>query len=443
MHQPQNLTSRITRRTLFFSLLVFSLSSVYSTAKARITELDHIAVVVNDDVITQKMIDNRVFDFQKQLKLSKLSDVDASSLRKQVVERMIRDQIQLQKSEQFGIQIDDLKLNRMLDQLAASNKMSLEEFRQNIELEGLNYRRFREQTRNELIIKNLQQRLVVSKITISSQEIQQYIEQNKTQDNANVIYHLRHILISTPEEATPEALKKSQVKSDSVYRKIIAGADFERMAIKESSGRNALKGGDLGKRKANELPQMFIDAVQGLNPGEVSKPIRSASGFHLLQLVSSSDNSIIVQQTHARHILIIPNDEITDDGARKTLQELKQKLEDDESFAKLASEFSDDPGSKKTGGDLGWASPGTYVGKFESVMDSLQDNQISEPFKSPFGWHLLQVLERRDHNQTQENKEKTARQAIQSRKIDEELRLWLRRIRDEAYVKYLDETENE
>jgi len=437
-------TIRITKRALFFSLLIFSLSGFYTAAKAAITELDHIAVIVNDDVITEKMIDNRVFDFQKQLKLSSLSDIDASSLRKQVVERMIRDQIQLQKSKQFGIQVDDLTLNRMLDQLAASNKMSLDEFRNTIELEGLNYRRFREQTRNELIIKNLQQRLVVSKITISNQEIQQYIEQNKTGDNSSVIYHLRHILISTPEEASPEALKKAEVKSDSVYRKLIAGADFERMAIKESSGRNALKGGDLGKRKANELPQLFVDALKKLSPSEVSKPIRSASGFHILQLVSSSDNSIIVQQTHARHILIIPNDEVSDDQARETLLELKQKLEDDDGdFAKFASEFSDDPSSKKTGGDLGWASPGTYVGKFELVMDSLKDNQISEPFKSPFGWHLLQVLERRDYNQTQANKEKSARKEIQTRKIDEELRLWLRRIRDEAYVKYLDSAEDE
>jgi len=442
MHHAKYSATRVAKRSLFFSLLVFSLSGFFSSVNATITELDHIAVVVNDDVITEKMINNRVLDFKKQLKLTSLSDVDASSLRKQVVERMIRDQIQLQKSKQFGIQVDDLTLNRMLDQLAASNKMSLDEFRNTIELEGLNYRRFREQTRNELIIKNLQQRLVVSKITISNQEIQQYIEQNETGDNANTIYHLRHILISTPEEASPEALKKAELKSDSVYRKIIAGADFERMAIKESSGRNALKGGDLGKRKANELPQLFVDAIKKLSPGEISKPIRSASGFHILQLVSSSDNSIIVQQTHARHILIIPNDKVSDDQARETLLELKQKLEeDDENFAKLASEFSDDPGSKKTGGDLGWASPGTYVGKFESVMDNLQINQISEPFKTPFGWHLLQVLERRDYNQTQANKEAAARKAIQSRKIDEELRLWLRRIRDEAYVKYLDESQ--
>ena len=442
-HSTTPITTCITIRTLFLSILFFSLSSLYSTAKATVTELDHIAVIVNDDVITEKMIDNRVFDFKKQLKLSNLSDVDASSLRKQVVERMIRDQIQLQKSKQFGIQVDDLTLNRMLDQLAASNKMSLDDFRKTIELEGLSYSRFREQTRNELIIKNLQQRLVVSKISISDQEIQQYIEQHATQDDSNVIYHLRHILISTPEEATPEAIKKAEVKSDSVYRKIIAGTDFEHMAIKESSGRNALKGGDLGERKANELPQLFVDAVKKLSPGDVSKPIRSASGFHILQLVSSSDNSVIVQQTHARHILIIPDDKVTDEQARETLLELKQKLEDGDSFAKLASKYSNDPGSKKTGGDLGWASPGTYVGKFESVMDSLKINQISEPFKSQFGWHLLQVLERRDYNQTQANKEKAARKAIQSRKIDEELRLWLRRIRDEAYVKYLDKKGDE
>ncbi len=422
--------------TLFFSLLF-----IHSTGTAAIEELDRIVVIVNDDVITDKMLKNRISDFKKQLKLSNLSDIDANALRKQVLERMIRDTIQLQKAKLLGIQIDDLMLNRMLDKLAETNNMSLDEFRNTIELEGIDYGRFREQTRNELIIKNLQQRLVASKITVSNQEIQQYIDQNESQDNANTVYHLRHILISTPEEASPEALQHAQSKSDAVYRKIIAGSNFERMAVKESNGRNALKGGDLGPRKANELPELFIDAVKNLSPGEISKPIRSASGFHILQLVSSSDNALIVQQTNARHILLHTGSERTDEQARELLLELRQHLEEGSSFADLAGKYSDDPGSKATGGNLGWANPGDYVEKFENVMNNLDEGQISEPFKTQFGWHLLQVIERRDYNQTRANKENAARNAIQARKVDEELRLWLRRIRDEAYVKYLEDEE--
>ena len=424
-------------------LCIFSTLFFLSPAQAERKELDHIVVVVNDDVITSKMLDNRVHDFKKQLKLGRLSKEEAASLRKQVVERMIRDTIQLQKAKQLGIQIDDLMLNRMLDQLAATNKLTLEQFRHALELEGIDYNRFRDQTRDELTMKNLQQRLVASKITVSNQEIQLYIAQNETGNKSKTSYHLRHILISTPEEASPEALQKAEKKSDAIYRKIIAGSDFEKMARKESNGRNALQGGDLGERKANELPELFVDAVKDLSPGEVSKPVRSASGFHILQLVSRSDSSVIVQQTHARHILIRTSSDMTDEKARETLIELKQKLENGASFADLAGKYSEDPGSKAAGGDLGWAGPGDFVEKFEDVMNNLADGQISEPFKTEFGWHLLQVLERRDHNQTKTNMEKAARKAIQNRKIDEELRLWLRRIRDEAYVKYLDDTLSE
>jgi len=211
------------------------------------------------------------------------------------------------------------------------------------------------------------------------------------------------------------------------------------MAIKYSSGRNALQGGDLGQRKANELPQLFVDAVKELKQGETSQPVKSASGFHLLQLASSSNDQIMVQQTNARHILIRTSSDVSDDQARKTLLELKQKIESGKSFAELASEFSEDPGSKIKGGDLGWSSPGEFTPAFERVANNLDIGQISEPFKTTFGWHILEVLERRQHDQGKTNKENQARNAIQKQKIDEELRLWLRRIRDEAYVEFIDE----
>ena len=419
---------------IFFILFCFISSHAHATLKP----LDHIVVVVNDDVITNTMLKNRISDFRKQLELGQLSRIEPETLKKQVLERMIRDTIQLQQAKQFGITVDDLMLNRMLEQLAKSNNMSLEVFRQAIESEGLNYTRFREQTRDELIIKQLQQRIVASKISVSDQEVQQYIEQNESVDSSKISYHLRHILIATPESANPEDIKKAKLKAESVYKKIQYGTKFEDLAIKESSGRNALKGGDLGERKASELPQLFIDAVKDLQPGETSKPVKSASGFHLLYLISSSNDQLMVKQIHARHILIKPGIEVSDEQVRKTLLDLKQEIENGASFAELASEYSEDPGSKIKGGDLGWAGPGDFVPAFENVANSLSIGQISEPFKSPFGWHILEVLEHREHDITKSNKENQTRNAIQKRKVDEELRLWLRRIRDEAYVEYID-----
>lgn len=419
-------------------LFILLLASCISLAHAALKPLDHIVVVVNDDVITKNMLENRVNDFRKQLELSQLSRLDPETLKKQVLERMIRDTIQIQQAKQYGITVDDLMLNRTLERLAQTNKMTLEIFRDTIEAQGLNYTRFREQTRDELIINQLQQRIVASKISVSDQEVQQYIEQNEADDSSKVTYRLSHILIATPETASPEDIDKAKQTADSVYKKITHGSKFEDMAIKYSSGRNALKGGDLGERKGNELPQLFVDAIKGLTAGETSKPIKSASGFHLLQLVSSSNDQVMVQQTNSRHILIRTSSEVSDDQARNKLLQLKQKIEDGKNFAELASEFSEDPGSKIKGGDLGWSSPGEFTPAFQRVADNLEIGQVSEPFKTAFGWHILEVLERRQHDQGKTNKENQARNAIQKRKIDEELRLWLRRIRDEAYVEFIE-----
>ena len=420
----------IKQALLSLSLLISGLIS--SNAISALKPLDHIVAVVNEDVITERMLENRVKDFAKQLQLSQLSRIDPETLRKQVLERMIRDAIQLQQAKQLGITVDDLMLNRMLEQLAKTNNMSLETFRQTIEAEGMDYARFRDQTREEIIIKQLQQRVVASKISVSDQEIKQYIQQNETLDSSTISFHLRHILIAIPEAASPEDLEKAKLKAESVYKRIQYGSKFEDLAIKESSGRNALKGGDLGERKANELPQLFVDAISDLQPGETSKPVKSASGYHLLQLVSSSNDQVMVKQTRIRHILIRTGSEVSDEQARQTLLELKRKIEEGKNFAELASEYSEDPGSKIRGGDLGWAGPGDYVTAFENVANDLEIGEISEPFQSPFGWHILEVLEHREHDQTKANKESQARNAIQKRKADEELRLWLRRIRDEA-----------
>lgn len=426
-------------KQISYLLIFILLTSVSSTSMAALKPLDHIVAVVNDDVITNSMLSNRLNDFRKQLDASQLSRIQPETLKKQVLERMIRDTIQLQQAKQFGLTVDDLMLNRMLEQLAKSNKMSLEKFRDTIEAEGLNYTRFREQTRDELIINQLQQRIVASKISVSDQEVQQYIEQSEKDGSSKVSYHLNHILIATPEPASPENITTAREKAHEIYRELKDGANFKDVALKESSGRNALKGGDLGERKANELPKIFVSAVRDLEAGDVSKPAKSASGFHILKLVSRSSDQVMIKQTRARHILIRTSNEVSDDQARETLLSIKKKIEGGKKFPELASEYSEDPGSKVKGGDLGWAGPGDFVDIFENVANNLPIGQLSEPFKSPFGWHIIEVLEYRDHDQTKSNKENQARSSIQKRKMDEEIRLWLRKIRDEAYVEFIEQ----
>ena len=423
-------------KTLLFAAALTVL--VTGSGAQAIELLDRIAVVVNDDVITGREFEQKVKFFENQLRLSNSPVTDMDSLKKQVLERMIRDKIQLQQAAQFGIQIDDINLNRMIDAMAKKNNMTLEKLRTTLEQEGIDFGDFRSQTRDELIIQELQKRMVADKVNVTSQEIKQFLDSNLQQGNGGTEYHLFHILIATPEDAGPDDIQTAQTRAENIYRQLESGADFAQTAVRESDGSKALQGGDLGIRKANELPELFLQAIEGLEQGDISRPVRSASGFHILKLASASSNSEMVTQTHARHILVQTSADVTDDDARSKLLELKQRIEQGEAFADLANEYSEDPGSRIKGGDLGWASPGSFVAVFERVMNSLSDGEISAPFKSEFGWHLMQVLERRETDMAKSVMEAKAMQAIRARKIDEELRLWLRRIRDEAFVDYVD-----
>jgi len=420
-----------------FIIVIFS-SLIFNSNAHALTPLDSIAIIVNDDVITKNELEDRIKYFENQIRVSGGSVSDMKSLEKQVIERMIRDKVQLQKAAQFGIQIDDINLNRMIDTMAKKNDMTLGELRTTLEQEGIDFSDFRTQTREELIIQELQKRMVADKVNVTSQEIQKFTEASLLQENRGTEYHLLHIIVATPENASPEDIQISQKKADELYQQLEQGVDFKQLAIRESDGSHALKGGDLGTRKANELPELFLNAIKNLKPGDVSKPVRSASGFHLLKVAGSSSNTEMVTQTHARHILIKTSADVDDDEARESLLQLKQRIEQGDKFADLANEYSEDPGSKIKGGGLGWANPGTFVPAFERVMGSLSAGEISAPFKSQFGWHLMQVLERREIDMGNTIMEAKAMQAIRKRKIDEELRLWLRKVRDEAYIDYID-----
>ncbi|MDQ1363941.1 MAG: peptidyl-prolyl cis-trans isomerase SurA [Pseudomonadota bacterium] len=419
-----------------FSRLIFGLACMVTTmAMAAPQKLDNIVAVVNDSVITAHELAVRMRDFNRQMTDSGVSLPDESVLRKQVLERMIVDEVQLQLARSQGIQIDDLGLNRVLESMARNNKASLDEMRRLLQQQGVSYEMFREQTRRDLMIRELQKRMVYERIQIPEQEINQFIEQQK-QSGGNEKYHLAHILIATPENASPEDIRAAYDQAEKALAHIQSGETFREVALRFSQGRQALEGGDLGWRAASELPPLFIDAARNLNKGDVSTPLRSATGFHIIQLIDKQNTKVVIEQTHARHILLHSDMVTSDEQILKTLQSIRQRLDKGEDFASLATEFSQDPGSKDNGGDLGWVSRGQLVPQFEKVMDSLKPGQISEPFRSPFGWHVLQVLERRQQDNTEQQQRDRAEQSLRERKADEELQLWLRRIRDEAYVEY-------
>jgi len=422
------------RKNTFLTLFFITF---FSTRLYAIEEIDSIAIVVNDGIISNQQITDRLNDFKQQLKLQGQRLPPEKLLKKQVIERVILDSIQLQHAKSQGINIDDLSLNKALEAIAKNNRTSLEEMYKVLEKKGISYKSFREQTRKDLIIRELQKRMIYSRIKVSQQEIDIFLEQQKLSgEAANDKYNIAHILIATPEAAAPEDVSRALKKAKKVIEKLKEGDSFNDVALRYSDGRHALKGGNLGWRSAAQLPTLFLNAARNLDKGRISEPLRSAGGFHIIKLLDKKTQQHIVKQTHARHILIKADEITSSEDARKKLTDVKKRLDQGEDFAALAAKFSQDPGSKNNGGDLGWATEGSFVPRFTEVMNSLKINQTSEPFKSQFGWHIIQVLERRQQDETEQLIRQKAEMAIQNRKADEELQLWLRRARDEAYVDY-------
>ncbi len=418
-------------------LIFISYFSFSSTASAAVEEIDSVAIVVNDSIISKREIDTQFNNFKRQLTLQGKKLPPDALLKKQIIERAILDKIQLQLASDQGIQIDDLTLNKSLEAIANNNRSTLDKMREMLEAKGISYKNFREQTRKDMIIRQLQQRMIYSRVKVSQQEIDIFLEQQeKSGDAANDQYHLSHILISTPEAASSQDISKALDKANMIIKKIDEGLSFNDAALRFSDGRHAIKGGDLGLRSAAQLPSLFLNAARSLKVGEHTQALRSPGGFHILKLEDKKTQQHIVSQTHARHILIKSDEITTDEQARDKLIEIKEKLNNGADFAKLAAEYSQDPGSKNSGGDLGWAAEGTFVPRFTEVMNSLKDGQTSEPFRSQFGWHIIQVLARRELDETKQVIRQKAERAILNRKADEELQLWLRRTRDEAYVEF-------
>ncbi len=399
--------------------------------------LDSVVAVVGQDVITRTELEDEMKLIVHELRSRDNTLPPRDVLERQVLEKMILDALQTQRAEALGIRIDDLTLDKAVEQIAKENKMSLTQFRRALTQEGLDYRKFRENVRRELAISRLHSRLIDPKITVSDQEVNDLLERNRSLTDANKQYRLRHILIAVPEAATPKQLDSARKKAEEIRKRALAGERFSELATAYSDGQQALKGGDLGWRAGDELPTLFANQVRQLSVGGVSEIIHSPSGFHLVKVedIKGGAAKPLVEQVRARHILVVPNEEQSEKEVVALLQRLRVKLLKGEAdFATLAKQYSQDPGSAARGGELGWAAPGTYVPAFEKTLEQLKPGEISKPFRSRFGWHIVQVMDRRTAPASDELLKGKARDFLVKQKREEELELWLRQLREESYV---------
>jgi peptidyl-prolyl cis-trans isomerase SurA len=428
----QKLLSMMRSKTRF---LVFCLALTSLLLHAE--TVDRIVAVVNDDVVMESELHRQVQRITAELTQQNTNLPPPEVLKRQVLERLILMKIQLQLANQNNLHVDDEILNRTISNIAAENRVSLERFREIIEQGGYNFSQFREDIRDEILIARLRQYQIDNLIHVSEKEVDNYLATQAQQGNSDTEYRLAYILIATPEAASPEQIAAARQKAEKILKRLRAGEDFNQMAVAVSDDSQALEGGDLGWRRLTELPAAFTEAVISLQAGKISDLIRSPSGFHIIKLLDKrSGEAQVIRQTQARHILIKPNEVVSAAEAQRRLQQLKHRIEAGEDFAELARSHSEDKGTAAKGGDLGWVSPGELMPKFEEIMNSLAQGEVSEPFETQFGWHIVQVLDHRDQENNDEILRAQAREAIRKRKTEEEYQAWLRRLRDESYVEY-------
>jgi peptidyl-prolyl cis-trans isomerase SurA len=397
--------------------------------------LDRVVAVVNSDVVTRLDLDEQIKLATQQLKRQGTPLPAQEVLERQLLERMVTSKVLVQMAKETGLRVDDTQLQRAIERIAQENKMPAEAFRKQLEKEGVDFTRFRDELRNEILISRLKEREVDSKILITDAEIDNYLKTQQAQGGKDEEYNFAHILVLVPEQASPEQIQAKKAIAEKALAQVRGGADFRQVSAGVSDAQNALEGGPLGWRQASRLPQIFVEAGKTLKVGEVSGVLRSANGFHIIKLLDKRGNEtpVIVQQTHARHILIRLNEVVSETDARHRLANLKERIDNGADFAELARLQSEDASASR-GGDLGWVSPGDTVPEFERAMNALEPGQTSDPVQSPFGWHLIQVVERRNEDMSKERQRVVARQAIRARKADEAYQEWVRQQRDRAYV---------
>jgi len=408
-----------------------------TTAKAAPQDIDRIVAVVNNAVITEYELKKRVDQVIRQLASQKTPSPPRRTLEKQLLERLINERALMQIAEDTNIRFEGAVLDRAVARIAQQNNLSPEEFRKALEADGSDFAAFREQIRSEMTISRLKEREVDNKVVVTDAEIDNFLANPALDANQQDEYNLAHILILAPEGASPEKLAELRAKAEKAQADLQAGTHFSQVSAAYSDAQNALQGGSLGWRSEGQLPSLFAKVVRTLKQGESSAVIQSPNGFHIVKLVDKRGKNIqlVVKQTHARHILVKTNEVVSDDDARNRLALLKERIENGTDFAELAKLHSDDLSANR-GGDLNWLNPGDTVPEFERAMDALKLGQVSDPVRSPFGWHLIQVQERRDQDVTQERKRLEARRALRERKAEEAFEDWVRQARDRAYVEY-------
>ena len=397
--------------------------------------LDRVIAVVNSEVVTRLDLDEQVKVATQQLNRQGTPLPARDVLERQLLERLVTAKVLAQTAKETCLRVDDTQLQRSIERIAQENKASPEAFRKMLEADGIDFNRFREELRNEILIARLKEREVDSKILITDAEIDNYLKNQQSQGGKDDEYSLSHILVLVPEQASPEQIQAKRVVAEKALDQIKGGADFRQVSAGVSDAQNALDGGPLGWRPAARLPQIFVDSVKNMKVGDVSPVLRSANGFHIIKLMDKRGNEtpVIIQQTHARHILIRLSEVVSEAEAKQRLTNLKERIENGTSFTELARLQSEDASASR-GGDLGWLSPGDTVPEFERAMTGLDPGQVSDPVQSPFGWHLIQVVERRSEDMSKERQRVLARQSIRTRKADEAYQEWVRQQRDRAYV---------
>jgi len=403
-------------------------------AHAAVQPLDHIVAVVNDEIITRQELARRYDEVVRNLSRQNTPLPPREVVEKQLLERMITELALQQHARSTGVRVDPSQIERALQRIAAQNKLDLAGLAAALERDGQSLDSMRTTIRNELLIARARERDVDNRISVTDAEIEGYL-QTQAQQGVETEYNFAHILVTVPENASPELIQARRARADDVLAQLAAGADFAQLSASHSDAPNALQGGAFGWRASGKMPALFADALKPLQPGQVSPLLKSSNGFHILKLFDKRglDATLHVTQTHARHILIKTNELTSEADARNRLLQLKERIDNGVKFDELARLHSEDASASK-GGDLGWINPGDTVPDFEKAMNALQAGEVSAPIQSPFGWHLIQVLERREQDVTQERQKLVARQAIRERKAEEAFQDWVRQIRDSAYV---------
>lgn len=407
----------------------------FNAQAAEVVKMDRIVAIVDQAVVTEQELESRIATVTAQFKKQGTELPAEAILRKQILERLITDTLQLQYAAQTGLKVDDNQLDKTIGRIAEQNQLSLAEFTEALAKDGVSMTKFRADIRNEITLARLREREVDGRVNVSESEIDNFLTSQAANNENQDEYEIAHLLIRTPEEGTTEDIQKAKSKVDSALTELKAGVSFAKVSASFSDAPNALEGGSLGWKKASQMPALFLDALKAMQVGEVSAPLRSPNGFHVLKLNNKrgGNSPLVIQQTHARHILIKLSEIMSEKDGKLKIDGIKERLDNGEKFEALARQYSEDS-TASSGGDLNWVNPGDTVPQFEKAMNELKDLQISPPVRTQFGWHLIQVIERRSQDMSKEAARLKARQEIRAKKADEAYQDWIRELRDRAYV---------